>query len=41
MSARANSEEPVLLWGWDEAGALALAHIDPKLLTGPIASIER
>jgi hypothetical protein len=24
----------------DEAVAYALAHIDPKLLTGPIASIE-
>jgi predicted ATPase/class 3 adenylate cyclase len=27
--------------GLDEAVSYALAHIDPKLLTGPIASIER
>ena len=27
--------------GLDEAVSFALAHIDPKLLTGPIASIDR
>ena len=27
--------------GLDEAVSYALAHIDPKLLTGPIASIDR